>query len=82
MIYHFSNLRELSRAVNNLIAEVGEDAPVGCVRTLSDGSQVLKELMSLDWVVIDEDSGLVEGTEADGDDMELKEGQVNAIRIK
>lgn len=82
MIYHFSNLRELSRAVNSLIAEVGEDAPVGGVFTLSDGSQVLKVLMSLDWVVIDEDSGLVEGTEADGDDMQLKKGQVNAIRIK
>lgn len=80
MIYHFSNLRELSKAINSLIAEVGEDAPVGSALTTNDGIQILNELTSLDWVIIDKTSGIIEGTEAD--DTRPKEGQINAIRIK
>ncbi len=80
MIYHFSNLRELSKAINSLIAEVGEDAPVGSASTTSDGIQILNELTSLDWVIIDKTSGIIEGTEAD--DTRPNERQINAIRIK
>lgn len=76
MFYTACTLKQLRNAVNSLIEAVGEDAPVGVAQ-----DKVLGDYCMLTWVVIDQDGNIV-GSEADDDELNLKDGQKNAIQIK